>query len=120
MILGATFTDARLLLLEFADSGTVGFATGLAADGDVTFTLGDAVPGYSVTGGEQFQFTVNSLQSESGGTVGINDGLVPPQFENFTFSSSFSGSMLVIPEPGTSCLAALSLLGLVVCRWRRV
>ena len=120
-ILDATFTNARLMMLEFSDSGTVGFATGLAADAEVDFVLGPAVPGNQVVeGGEQFQFTINSLLSSGGGPVHIGD--VPPpddfQFENFNFSSSFSGSMALVPEPASIGLAALALLGLLVCRWR--
>jgi hypothetical protein len=120
-ILDATFTDARLLMLEFGNLGTVGFATGLAADAEVDFVLGPAVPGNLVVeGGEQFQFTINSLLSSSGGPVHI--GAVPPpddfQFEDFNFSSSFSGSMAIVPEPASIGLAALALLGLLVCRWR--
>lgn len=120
-ILDATFTDARLLMLEFGDTGTVGFATGLAADAAVSFVLGPAVPGnLTVDGGEQFQFTINSLLSSGGGPVHI--GTVPPpddfQFEDFTFNSSFSGSMALVPEPATLGLAVLALVGLLVCRSR--
>ena len=108
-------------MLEFFDSEVVGFATGLAANMDVDFVLGPAVPGnLTVEGDEQFEFTVNSLLSDGGGPVGISDVPSPDnfQFENFNFSSSFSGSMAVIPEPATISLAALALLGLLVYRRR--
>ena len=111
-----------MLMLEFADSGIVGFATGLAADTRCRLCLGPRGAGQlgRSKGSEQFQFTVNSLLSSSGGPVDISD--VPPpddfQFENFNFSSSFSGSMTVIPEPATISLAALALLGLLVYRRR--
>lgn len=122
LIIDATFTDARLLLMEFADSGLVGFASGLAADTNVNYGTGPAwPPGLTITGDEQFQFTVNSLLAQLGGPVHITSVPSPDdvQFENFTFNSSSSGSMAVIPEPASLGLAAFGALALAALRRRR-
>jgi len=122
LILSATFDDTRMLLLEFAGSGIVGFASGLASDGVANFSLGPAAPaGLAVVGDEAFQFTMSNLKSETGGLVHISSVPAPDNFqlENFTFSNSFSGSMALIPEPATIGLAVSGLLGLMVVGWRR-
>jgi hypothetical protein len=119
-IFDVAFTGARLLMLEFNDSGVVNFASGLGANSSVNYVPGPALPpGLVATGNQEFHFTVNGLQGLLGGQVQIS--AVPPpnhfQFEDFGFNSSFAGSTNLIPEPASWLLGALG--GCVLIAWRR-
>lgn len=112
-IFTVNFDDARMLLLGIG--GTIAYATGVGANEGVTYIPGEALPGVSFLGPQEFDFTVTDLQDSTKGPVDIRN--IPPrddiQVEDFTFNSSFSGISGAIPEPSTLALTTLAALALL-------
>lgn len=125
LILAGDFSDMQLIF--FSPGGTISFGIGLSVgvtDGSL-YTAGPQLTPYLPAGfvlgnTQTANFTVDLLDiDDPSGLIELNDERELTVTDDFTFSSSFSGSSDLVPEPATAVFAIAG-LATVFARRRRV